>query len=453
MPRLALELDDRTLALARDGVVLATLPAVAFDGTGGEPAGASAWNAQRRTPTHVSSRYIAELAEGSSPADIVPTTAAAQLAAHLAPYREIASEFWIAVPAAFKPAGLSSVLAILRQLGFRIAGFVDAAAAVAGVLAAGRNALVVEIGLHHVGVTAVESGAHSRRRRAVVSARGGLLEIYESWLDLVRAAMVKQTRFDPLHDAATDQRVFDSLAGLGLQAAESGSATATIEAGTERYEVALSRDQFERAGEPVYREIMRLLRDLRHAGAEVTIIAPRLIFDLPGLRRALDSFRNCELITVPDGFAAAAASLLELPAAEGADPDAARLIRRVPTARLAALEPLATGTLLGADAGQDAAPSHILYEGRAIALDRGPVTIGRGAEGTAVIALPEGLAGVSRRHCTFVHEGDYLVLVDHSAHGTYVNGERVVERIRMQAGDRVRIGEPGVELALIAVGA
>jgi pSer/pThr/pTyr-binding forkhead associated (FHA) protein len=68
------------------------------------------------------------------------------------------------------------------------------------------------------------------------------------------------------------------------------------------------------------------------------------------------------------------------------------------------------------------------------------------------ITLPEGLAGVSRRHCTFVHDGDELVLLDHSTFGTFVNGERVQERVRVHAGDRVRLGEPGVELALIAVG-
>jgi pSer/pThr/pTyr-binding forkhead associated (FHA) protein len=44
------------------------------------------------------------------------------------------------------------------------------------------------------------------------------------------------------------------------------------------------------------------------------------------------------------------------------------------------------------------------------------------------------------------------VLVDHSRHGTLVNGERVAGRARLRAGDVLRIGEPGVELPLIAVG-
>jgi pSer/pThr/pTyr-binding forkhead associated (FHA) protein len=69
------------------------------------------------------------------------------------------------------------------------------------------------------------------------------------------------------------------------------------------------------------------------------------------------------------------------------------------------------------------------------------------------LSLPDGLAGVSRRHCTFVRDGDELVLIDHSHFGTVVNGERVSERVRIHAGDKVRLGEPGVELSLISIGA
>jgi pSer/pThr/pTyr-binding forkhead associated (FHA) protein len=43
------------------------------------------------------------------------------------------------------------------------------------------------------------------------------------------------------------------------------------------------------------------------------------------------------------------------------------------------------------------------------------------------------------------------VLVDHSRTGTFVNDERVLERVRVRAGDRVRIGDPAIELALIDV--
>jgi pSer/pThr/pTyr-binding forkhead associated (FHA) protein len=51
-----------------------------------------------------------------------------------------------------------------------------------------------------------------------------------------------------------------------------------------------------------------------------------------------------------------------------------------------------------------------------------------------------------------VRNGDELVLIDHSHFGTFVNGERVSERVRIRAGDKVRLGEPGIELSLIAIG-
>ena len=79
------------------------------------------------------------------------------------------------------------------------------------------------------------------------------------------------------------------------------------------------------------------------------------------------------------------------------------------------------------------------------------LVIGRSPAGPGAISLPDGLAGVSRRHCTLAPEGNDVVLLDHSSFGTFVNGERVAERVRVRAGDRVRLGDPGVELALLAV--
>jgi len=102
--------------------------------------------------------------------------------------------------------------------------------------------------------------------------------------------------------------------------------------------------------------------------------------------------------------------------------------------------------------GERAQPSHLLLNGQVYAFGGGePLVIGRAPTGPRTIALAEGLAGVSRRHCTLTSGGNETVLVDHSSFGTYVNGERVAERVRVCAGDRVRIGDPGVELSLVRV--
>ena len=220
----------------------------------------------------------------------------------------------------------------------------------------------------------------------------------------------------------------------------------------ERFEVAMTRDQFSQAAEPIYRSIVSLLHQLRPAGTPVAFVVPHLVAQLPGLREQLDQFVDCELVSVPDGFAAAATSLLDLPESQ-IDGDSVRWLRRLPLGAQALLSDNVIREALGQRRSGGPPPSHVLWDGRAYSLNVDSLVVGRGpSDSSRYITLPDGLAGVSRRHCTFVHDGDELVLLDHSNFGTYVNGERVQERVRIHAGDRVRLGEPGVELALIAVG-
>jgi hypothetical protein len=396
---------------------------------------------------------------------------AAELQARLAdqPIRD-GERIWIATPAQAQPTGLEALLGIARRLRLPIDGFIDSAAATTAALESERNTIVLELGLHHAAATAVDcEGSQARRRRSVLTERGGFIELYQVWLDLITTTMVKRTRFDPLHDAATEQQLFDAIPSLTREVASAGNTVASVTKGKERFEVALTRDQFVQAAEPIYRSIIGLLHQLRPAGAPLAIVVPRAVAELPGVWQQLEQFVGCELVSVPDGFAAAAASLLDLPEPATIE-DTVRLLRRLPLQTQAVLTDSVAREPMGQRRSGGAAPSHALLDGRAYSLSAESLVVGRAPESqsslstatttntTAVpassryIALPEGLAGVSRRHCTFVHDGDELVLLDHSTFGTFVNGERVQERVRVHAGDRVRLGEPGVELALIAVG-
>jgi hypothetical protein len=357
---------------------------------------------------------------------------------------------WVTVPVRGDANGLGNVLGILQGLGLTVDGFADAAAITVASLKTNRNVIVLELGLHHAAATSVESTAQARRRRAVVSDLGGLVELYQAWLALMSTVMVKRTRFDPFTNAATEQQLFDALPALTRQAAETGSTTAAVSNGEAKFEVSLSRDQFAEAAQPFYRELVRLLHSLRPAGAEVTLVIPEAVAAFPGFRELLEQFVGCELICVPEGFAAAATSLLDLPEAQPDEP--IRLLRRLPLREHAELAAGVTREILGRESAGAGAPSHVLFEGRAFSLSSNTLVVGRAPGSTQALTLPDGLAGVSRRHCTFVRDGDELVLVDHSNYGTFVNGERVSERVRIHVGDRVRLGEPGVELSLISIG-
>jgi hypothetical protein len=452
MKPFAIELDDRVVSFARDGKVLSSAPSAVWDGSTGEPAGANAWGALRRHPTAASTRHLGSLLSQPVASDRAIALVAAELVRRLAAQAPAADErVWIAAPARATADGLGAMLAIARHLSLPVDGFVDSTVATAAALGLERSAIVLELGLYHAAATSIHRDAGQvRRGRTVLTQRGGLMAFYQAWLELVSTTMVKRTRFDPLHDAVTEQQLFDSLPAWARDVAVDGSTSAALTKGEGRFEVALTRDQFVQVGEPIHREIMRLVHELRPAGAAVTLVVPGMIAHLPGLREELEQLVDCELVSLPEGFAAAATSLLDLP--ERATDGPVRLLRRLP---LKEQGPLAEGLsreLLGSRRSHVSPPSHLLLNGQVYSLGGDALVVGRSPVGGArAITLSDGLAGVSRRHCTFTRDGDELVLLDHSTFGTFVNGERVAERVRVRAGDRVRLGDPGVELALIAV--
>jgi hypothetical protein len=449
----AIELDDRAVSLARDGTVLTTAPSTVVDGSEGAIAGTSGWSELRSRPMATSSRHLGATLTQRNQSTRIESLVTAELRARLAEQPKASDErVWIAVPARAEAKGLVAMLGIVRNLALPIDGFIDSAVVTAAALGLERNAVILELGLHHAAATAVDcEGAQIRRRRAVITERGGILELYQAWLEMVSKTMVKRSRFDPLHDAATEQQLFDAIPSLALAAAATGSSTASVTKGQVSFDVALTRDQFVQAAAPIYRSIVALLHQFRPAGAPVVIVVPGKVAELPGLRDEFEQFVGCELVSVPDGFAAAATSLLDLPQ-PSIEQDSVRLLRRLPLPTAQLPSPTlnsVTREALGQRRASGPAPSHVLLDGRAYSLSGDSLVVGRAP---FHITLPDGLAGVSRRHCTFVHDGDELVLLDHSSFGTHVNGERVQERVRVYAGDRVRLGEPGVELALIAVG-
>ena len=410
----ALELQDRALAIARNGAVLSVAPSA---NTGRTDA---LWLAE------------AELRARLAAVSVHPDEA-----------------FWCVTSAAVDPGSLGTILALARRAGAAVGGFIDSAAVSAAPLDLQHDALVFEMGLRHLAVTSVAAGQLIRKRRSVISRQGGWFALCDAWLALIRSIMVNRMRIDPLRDADAERRLFDSLPALAHEAATHGTAFALVAVNGQTTEIPVTRDQLAAAAEAVTRELSRLIAQLRTPGIAVDIIAPLEMATLPGLDAVLASLTRTggRQLLLPDGFAAAAASLRDPPASPQSE--VVPFVQRAPVASHEALRALVVHRESRLHESRTR-PSHVLYQGRAVALREGPVVVGRAAAGNTIV-LPDSAAGVSRRHCTFLSMDDDVALVDHSRFGTFVNGERIIERARIHAGDRIQIGEPGLELAVIAV--
>lgn len=486
-----IDLSDRALSIARDGVLLALAPSVVRSATaGGGQAGESMLGRERIAPTEVSTEHWISLARGArglidEPAAAsgdTPTgdslalrTAAAELAAraaHAGLTRDSGVEMLTAAP--FDARNLGAVLALAAAAGLRVTGFRDAAVVAAAALNVAGDALVVELGLHHCAVTRVSrvDAGWARSGQRLDTQAGGQVDLQQQWMALAAEAFVRRTRFDPLHDAATEQQLHDALPAAVAQAATAGQAQLGIRGPVGRaLSAELTRDQLALPVQAFMRSLLRQLHALRPAGATVTLILPLVLAQAPGIDAVLAEFQGCELIAMPDGLAAQAlsaalASGACAPATPGVD-GSVQLLRRIagaPSPRPESAMPGAAteqGTLahaaaavrrtrIGGGAPQPA-PTHLLYAGRALPIGTQPLEIGRGAAGARMLGLPEGLAGVSRLHCSLRREGSQVLLVDHSRHGSFINGERVSGSAVLHAGDTLRVGDPGVEMAMIAV--
>jgi hypothetical protein len=97
-------------------------------------------------------------------------------------------------------------------------------------------------------------------------------------------------------------------------------------------------------------------------------------------------------------------------------------------------------------------PTHVLFRGRAWPITAVPLAVGWSVNGAArALGLPQGIAGVSRSHCTLSLRDGQVVVEDHSTYGTFVNDERVGGHVALRVGDVLRLGAPGVTLELIRV--
>jgi hypothetical protein len=280
-----------------------------------------------------------------------------------------------------------------------------------------------------------------RRGRVDLSRAVGLRAIEDALAQHVARSFVRATRFDPFHQAATEQALYDQLPQW-LAGAAGGGTVAVLEHGGLRHETRLENARLTAALAPLAAELLRLVHSARRAGEALTLYVTERVSAVPGLVAELGTLREATLVELPRG-AAAAGALTHADEIEGTE--------LAFVSRLAAAAPVAATTTGAARRPAGEAPTHVVYQGRVWALGPEPLVVGRTPSGPRAIAVTGSVAGVSRTHCALIGGGGDAVLEDLSTYGTFVNGERVERRAQLAAGDRVRVGTPGVEFELVRI--
>jgi len=292
-------------------------------------------------------------------------------------------------------------------------------------------------------ITVLDHAGALRRSGCELLPRHGWLALQQAWTDRVASEFVRRTRYDPLHEAAASS-------GCGRAARLARDAGARVRGdhrGRGRRHAARGRARardFADAAGGIYEAVVQALQRARPARGPLHLRVSHRWATLPGFAERLAGLRDCEVVRLPRGAAALGALAFESTLRR--DPAALVLVQRLPVRRAS---PGCAGAVAALGAGRRAA-THVVFRGRARAIAGARSRSGGGAGGRRALEVPAG-PGVSRLHCTLAADADGAWLEDRSTYGTLVNGERVGGRAALRAGDRLRLGSPGVELELVRV--
>jgi hypothetical protein len=445
----AAHINDAGITLLRGDQIVYREPGFALLDDARLTTGNDAFSSARINPRRVQHRYWAELTTAPLSDQRFRHLSAADLAS-----RQL-EQMWgksgegesgslvLAVPPSMEAANLGLLLGIAAEIGLPVAALVDAA--VAATRRQYRNAVPVhvDISLHAATLTRLSQAGQVQVERVEVLRDCGVYALYDAWINAIAEVFVKQSRFDPLHIAETEQMLLDNLAGWLSLAASRDRVDLVLRYGGLQHKAEIESLALIGAAAPWYQQISSKLRALFRADETPAIQVTDRIARLPGLADMLRARVGGELFTLEPGATSrgALSRCREKPAGGG----------RVSLRRQLPWDQAATDVVVEPSHDTRAGvPTHLLFRARAWAIGDAVLDLGsRESDGRRTIVVDSDMPGISRRHCSLRLINAQCVLEDHSRYGTFLNGHRIDGSTVLEVGDSIRIGSPGYEFQVI----
>jgi hypothetical protein len=453
MERVAIELNDAGLLIADTRAVLASEPGYAIVDEAELIIGSAAYQQARLLPAKARSGFWSTLSVAAGAAD-----AQAELA-----YRHL-KQVWseagrpdsaavLVVPGSYNAQQLGLVLGIAHECDIRVEAMVDSAVAASALRYQGRQLLHVDASLRTVSCTRVEQSDAAAVAAHETSTATGLADFTDEMARAIARVFVLDTRFDPLHKAETEQSLYVGLPAWLDALHREGGVTAEIEHAGKPVAVELTAERVRSASLRLFREIARLVAQLRAPNMPAVVQLPHRLAALPGLRSELERIDGISLSELAPGFPATSA--LERVQTLDAPSDEVRLLRRLPFVAEAELPPIETGR------GEvtrkpDRAPTHVIFQGVGYRLSSGRTEITGTApsasiNGARTIAIGSTAGAPDTVHCALVFDNGALAIDPGAGSRLRVNGDLVAGRRSLAVGDVVLVGEPAAELHIVAM--
>jgi hypothetical protein len=374
---------------------------------------------------------------------------------HLARIRQViqmhGDEIVLVVPAFYDRHQLGLILGITQELSMNVEGFVPLALAASSAACPHKMLLYLDIHLHRIEVIYLKQGEYLTIEDSVTTTGKGLIHLYGEWVDTIAQEFVRSTRFDPLHQAASEQELYDRLPGILSHLQHNSSMVFDMIEAATSYSITIKRELFTRKAESIYGEVYRLIERIRniHGSGEpaVALQLSHRLSRLPGCSEMLATIKDAQIIELDRGAGAKGVLRIWQQLSDQRNTEGISFFTSRPwqhSHRKHDVEPSAQKTA-------DTLPTHLLYRSIAYPITEKPLTIGREIDSEKTRVQTHGRAPpISRRYCTIGLRDRKVVLDDYSTRGIFVDETRVTGSMPLKLGQIIRLATNAEQFQLIA---
>ncbi len=451
----AIDLNDAAIVgVGPDGLLLGDpgyVPGCAAVVDGRILFGAEAWRQSRLHPRSTTNRFWQEFSEQPLTRPFGPYVSSADIVhAHLeellVAMGERPSEVLFVAPPYWNTRQLGLLLGVAEDLALPVRALVDAAVAATRCEYAGHQLVHVDASLHELAIARLDQQGRVTLRDRQSVPNVGITRLERACASFIASRFLAATRFDPSHDAHSEQFLYDHLYAWLRELNRQEEIGVAITFGGNEFRATIRREDLAQRVADAFEPAARQIRTSIGADERVAIQLTNRLAEFPGVVDALDGLPQAAVFVLETGAAAAGAAQR---VAQFAGADAGVGLTTTLAWDRAAARPAARG---GSPrrAREIVEPTHLLYEGRVYRFGKAPFNIGAElAPGESGLSLDRSLSGVSRRHCSIRRGRNGVELLDHSRFGTQLNGHLISEAVILQAGDIIGVGSPPVQLQLV----
>ena len=350
----------------------------------------------------------------------------------------------LVVPGVYTKEQLALLLGIAGAADIPVGGLVDLGVAAAADRDIRGRCFHLDLHLHRAVLTEIENGKDVVRGRVWENNAVGLAGLHDLWARTVARLFVRQTRFDPLHVAATEQDLYLGLPGHIEALTDLETTRISIETGGRQHSIDVERREMVN----VTRDTITLISAWVGNFADLedsTLLLSHHMALVPGLVNHLRETTDCEIAVLHPAAAGSAAlsHAKDIVTHEGALPFVTRLpgydARPPGPVTVPVTPPSGTESGIGG-------PTHLVVDGVAQPITEEPTIIPLGETPASESAHAGSHPPVTIRRVgsTVIVEAPPEVVV-------VVNGQTVESSAALATGDRLHLGEPPHEVILVTM--